>query len=319
MRISPVTRAGRAGERPAVSRGQTVLAAGRMGPVMTSDRGRRCLLAAAGLSGAALLRMSLSAETDSRRFYALTAGLAGTWTAGALLTTAVPVRSDGRRPLAVEVTASAVTGAATFALLYAAARVARSNPFLRRAIASVLRYADQGTTPAVLLTASVNAVAEELFFRGALWDASGADPLASTTLVYTVFTAATGNPALIIGGVITSVIFGQQRAWSGGVAAPAIAHLTWSALMLTYLPPMFRPSTASGPRLVSLLLVYCHQISVWPAVARRQAGCTRRRAGRGTVLPRAGRRRARTCRCGSALLSLSEDIDAGQIAYGRWL
>ncbi len=187
--------------------------------------------------------MSLSAKADSRRFYALTAGLASTWTASALLTTAVPVRSAGRRPLAVEVTAPAVTGAATFTLFYAAARIARRNPFLRRAIASVLHYVDEGTTPAVLLTASVNAVAEELFFRGALWDASGADPLASTVLAYTVFTAATGNPALIIGGAITSAIFGQERARSGGVIAPVIAHVTWSALMLTCLPPLFRPST----------------------------------------------------------------------------
>jgi hypothetical protein len=199
-----------------------------------------CVLAAAGLSGAVLLRLSLSARADSRRFYALTAGLAGTWTASALLTTAVPVWPAHRRPLGLEVARPVLTGAATFALFCAAAAVARRDPFLRRAITSVLHYVDEGTTPAVLLTASVNAVAEELFFRGAIWDAAGADPLASTTLAYTAVTAATGNPALAIGGAITGVIFGWERARSGGVAAPVIAHMTWSALMLTSLPTLFR-------------------------------------------------------------------------------
>jgi uncharacterized protein YbjT (DUF2867 family)/membrane protease YdiL (CAAX protease family) len=214
-------------------------------PVVTSDRGRRRLLAAAGLSGAALLRMSLSAETDSRRFYALTAGLASTWTASALLTTAVPVRPRGRPPVR-GVAEPVLTGAATFAFFYAAARIARRSPFLRDAIGSVLRYADEGTTPAVLFTAGVNAVAEEMFFRGAVWDAAraaGADPLASSTAACTALTATTGNPALAAGGAITGAVFGRERARSGGVAAPALAHLTWSVLMLTCLPPLFRPAT----------------------------------------------------------------------------
>ncbi|HET7014723.1 MAG TPA: CPBP family intramembrane glutamic endopeptidase [Streptosporangiaceae bacterium] len=211
-----------------------------IGRAAGTDRGRNCVLAAAGLSGAVLLRRSLSAKADSRRFYALTAGLAGTWTASALLTTAVPVWPASRTSLGRKVARPALTGAATFALFYAAAAVARRDPFLRRAIVSVLHYVDEGTTPAVLFTASVNAAAEELFFRGALWDAISSDPLASTTLAYTAVTAATGNLALAIGAAITGVIFGRERARSGGVAAPAIAHITWSALMLTGLPPLFR-------------------------------------------------------------------------------
>jgi membrane protease YdiL (CAAX protease family) len=207
------------------------------------------VLAAAGVSGAALLRRSLSAKADSRRFYALTAGLATTWTASALLTTAVPVWPARRRSLGIEAARSALTGAATFTLFYAAAAIARHLPFAHRAIASVLHYVDEGTTPAVLLTASINAAAEELFFRGALWESAGEKPIASTTLAYTAFTAAAGNPALAIGGAITGVIFGRERARSGGVAAPAIAHMTWSALMLTCLPPLFRPPAQVRPTL----------------------------------------------------------------------
>jgi hypothetical protein len=40
--------------------------------------------------------------------------------------------------------------------------------------------------------------------------------------------------------VVTSVIFGWQRAASGGVLAPAVAHVTWSVLMLRHIPPLFR-------------------------------------------------------------------------------
>jgi len=36
------------------------------------------------------------------------------------------------------------------------------------------------------------------------------------------------------------VIFGWQRAATGGVLAPAVTHVTWSVLMLRYLPPLFR-------------------------------------------------------------------------------
>jgi len=71
-----------------------------------------------------------------------------------------------------------------------------------------------------------------------LW--SGSRPLRTTTLAYAASTAATGNPALILAGLITSVIFGWQRAATGGVLAPAVTHVTWSVLMLRYLPPLFR-------------------------------------------------------------------------------
>jgi membrane protease YdiL (CAAX protease family) len=101
----------------------------------------------------------------------------------------------------------------------------------------VLRYADAGSTPLVVLIASSSAAAEELFFRGALW--SGPRPLRTTTLAYAASTAATGNPALVLAGVITSVIFGWQRRITGGTLAPAVTHVTWSLLMLRYLTPLF--------------------------------------------------------------------------------
>ena len=199
-------------------------------------------LGAAGLGAAALLRSSFAARAGSARFYLLTTGLAGTWMCGALGGEPIPWRGDGVRTgparAAQVLVVPIVTGAATFAVFYGAARAARRHRALRRAITSVLRYADAGSTPLVVLIASGSAVAEELFFRGALW--SGTRPLRATTLAYAASTAATGNPALVLAGLITSVIFGWQRDATGGVLAPAVTHVTWSLLMLRYLPPLFR-------------------------------------------------------------------------------
>jgi uncharacterized protein len=80
-------------------------------------------------------------------------------------------------------------------------------------------------------------VAEELFFRGALWSlVAKSHPVVKTTLAST---AATRNPALVLAGTATSVLFGLQRRTSGSILAPALSHLTWSLLMLCYLPPLF--------------------------------------------------------------------------------
>ncbi len=203
----------------------------------------RQLVTAAGVGGTALLGVSFSADTGSPQFYLLTAALASTWTAGAAASGPIPAgragRERGLRPYVEPV----LTGVGTFGLFYAIARLARHNPPLNRAISSVFRYVHEGSTGLVLLTAGVNGVAEELYFRGAVWDMlGGSRPLVLTSAVYTASTAASRNLSLVLGGAVTSLIFGAQRARSGGVVAPAVAHVTWSVLMITCLAPLFRPS-----------------------------------------------------------------------------
>jgi membrane protease YdiL (CAAX protease family) len=206
------------------------------------------LVTAAGVGGTALLGVSFSAGTGSPQFYLLTAALASTWTAGAAAYGPIPAgragRERGLRPYVEPV----LTGVGTFGLFYAIARLARHNPPLNRAISSVFRYVHEGSTGLVLLTAGVNAVAEELYFRGAVWDMLGdSRPLALTSAVYTASTAASRNLSLVLGGAATSLIFGAQRARSGGVVAPAVAHLTWSVLMVTCLAPLFRSPPGEPP------------------------------------------------------------------------
>jgi membrane protease YdiL (CAAX protease family) len=206
-------------------------------------------LSAAGVGATALLRLSFSSREGSPHFYLLSTGLTATLTAGAL--GAGPVRWYGEewrgRPGAAArdvVGVPVLVGAVTFAGFYGAARVVRKHPALRRVIASVFRYADEGSTPLVVLIAASGAVAEELFYRGALW--RGPRPLRATTLAYVTSTSAAGNPALILAGLVTSVIFGWQREASGGVLAPAVTHITWSLLMLRHIPQLFRDAGQSS-------------------------------------------------------------------------
>lgn len=214
---------------------------------MTAGRGP--VLVATGIGGTALLGLSLSTEPGSPRFYILTMGLAGTWAAGALSSGHLPLGRPGRRRGAHVVVMPVLTGAASFCLFYGTARLARHIPSLNRAIGTVLGYADRGSMPLVLFTASANAVAEEMFFHGALWSAAPqSHPIAATTLAYAAATAATRNPALVLAGTATGILFGFQRHTSGGILAPALSHLTWSILMLTCLPPLYRtPLRPSGP------------------------------------------------------------------------
>lgn len=221
-------------------------------PAVARSRRRRAVLAT-GIAGASLLGVSLSTKPGSPQFYVLTLGVAGIWAAGAL--SSGPLHLGGARdweeaPRRV-VVMPVLTGAGTFGLFYGAARLARHIAPLDRAIAGVLRYADEGSTPLVLLTACTNGAAEEVFFRGALWSAvEDSHPVAKTTLAYAAMTAATRNPALVLGGTVMSVLFGLQRRASGGILAPALTHVTWSVLMLSYLPPLFRtprrPEAARG-------------------------------------------------------------------------
>jgi membrane protease YdiL (CAAX protease family) len=205
-------------------------------------RRRRRVTAAVSVAGAGLLGVSLSQKPDSRSFYALTLGVAATWVAGGFASGPLHLgwvqtpRATLRRPLLTPVLA----GAGAFGLFYGAALGARRIPPLDAAVARVLRYAHQGNPALVTTTTLANGIAEEVFFRGALYAAVGVDrPVVKSSAVYTLATVATRNPALVLASVPMGLLFALQRRASGGIQAPMISHLTWSALMLRFLPPLF--------------------------------------------------------------------------------
>jgi membrane protease YdiL (CAAX protease family) len=211
---------------------------------------RRRVVAGVSVAGAGLLGVSLSTEPDSAEFYGLTLGVAATWVLGGLLSGPLHLgwmaRGDAlRRPVATPI----LTGVAAFGAFYGAALVARRIPLLERPLSAIMQYAKQGSDPLVLLTTLANGAAEEVFFRGALYAAVGAEhPVARSTAVYTLATTATRNPALVLASAAMGALLGQQRLASGGIQAPLLTHLTWSALMLRYLPPLFRDRHPSPDR-----------------------------------------------------------------------
>ncbi|NRQ50741.1 CPBP family intramembrane glutamic endopeptidase [Aeromicrobium stalagmiti] len=206
-------------------------------------RRRRRVVAGVSVAGAALLGKSLSTRPDSKEFYGLTLGVAATWTAGAVASGPLHLGYEQdahdrlRRPLVTPV----ALGVASFGAFYGAALVARRIPVLNRALTEILAFADQGSAPLVTTTTFANGAAEEVFFRGALYAAVGTDhPVAKSTAVYALATTATRNPALVLASGVMGTLFGLQRRASGGIQAPMITHLTWSGLMLRYMPPLFR-------------------------------------------------------------------------------
>jgi CAAX protease family protein len=209
-------------------------------------RHRRRRVAAVGVAGVGLLGLSLSTEPDSVEFYALTLGVASVWTLGGLSSGAMHFRPQseqegGLGPVVVPV----LVGAGAFAAFFGGALVARRVPVLNEAITSILQYAHQGSNRLVMLTALANGAAEEVFFRGALYTAAGTyNPVVVSTAGYVLATTATKNSALVLASAVMGTLFAWERRISGGVRAPMLTHLTWSALMVRYLPPLFRRAPA---------------------------------------------------------------------------
>jgi CAAX protease family protein len=204
---------------------------------------RKVVTAVFVVIGAVCLGWSLQIDPGDPVFYLATLVLAGIWTVGAfasgpLYLGRVPragSHDDLRRPVA---------GAIALGLLLAGvfvvgSLVVRQIPVIDRQVSSVLDHADQGVTPILLLITVVNGVAEELFFRGALYAAVPRYPVVWSTVAYVVATLATGNFMLAFAAILLGVVVGLERRASGGVLAPILTHVTWSTVMLFALPLLF--------------------------------------------------------------------------------
>jgi membrane protease YdiL (CAAX protease family) len=204
---------------------------------------RRVVTAVFVVIGAIVLGWSLSIDAGNATFYTATAILAGVWTVGAFTSgplylgrIASPKNADTlRRPVAGAI----ALGVVLAGVFVVGALVVRQVPVISAQITSVLDHADQGATPLLLLITVGNGVAEELFFRGALYAAVPKHPVVVSTVAYVIATFATGNFMLVFAAVLLGVVVGLERRASGGVLAPILTHVTWSAIMLYALPLLF--------------------------------------------------------------------------------
>jgi membrane protease YdiL (CAAX protease family) len=203
-------------------------------------RRRQWVTVGVAVLGAAVLGLSLRLEPGSGWFYPATFALALVWVAGAFASGPLHLgriawRSDLVRP----VLSPLGLGVALAALCVLGALVVREVPYLGDRVAGVMDYADEGSLPVLLVVAAVNGVAEELFFRGALYAAIPRHPVLWTSVAYTVVTLATGNVMLGLAAVVLGVVVALERRASGGVLAPVLTHVVWSFLLLLALPPLF--------------------------------------------------------------------------------
>ncbi|HEY0240069.1 MAG TPA: hypothetical protein VGC37_15645, partial [Friedmanniella sp.] len=133
---------------------------------------RRIVVAATLVVGATLLGLSFSTEPGDPAFYPLTFGLAATWVVGSLVSGPLHLgyivfRSRMRRPVVTPI----LVGLLLAAVFVAGGLITREIPVLAQFTNNVLGYAKAGSIWLVALVTLVNGVAEELFFRGALFAA----------------------------------------------------------------------------------------------------------------------------------------------------
>lgn len=204
-------------------------------------RRRQVVVCVVLVAGAVLLGLSLRSTPGDAAFYWLTLALAATWVAGAFLSGPLhlgSVRWHGRnqRPVITGTTIGLLLGG----LFLAGGLVVREIPPIAERITRVLEYTNFGPLWIIVAITLVNGVAEELFFRGALYTALGSwHPVGVSTLLYVITTAASGNPMLGFAAVILGTVCALERRATGGVLAPTLTHLVWGLIMVLALPPIF--------------------------------------------------------------------------------
>ena len=200
-------------------------------------RRRRLVAVATILVGGSLLGFSLRIEPGSGWFYLATLALALVWTLGAFASGPLHLGRIGDEEHAPRpVLQPVLVGLGLAAVFVAGALVVRQVPFLADQVRSVTGYADEGSIPILLLITGLNGIAEELFFRGALYAAIRRHMVAVTAVAYALATAATGNLMLVFAALLLGAVVGLQRRASGGILAPILTHLSWSLPMLLVLP-----------------------------------------------------------------------------------
>ncbi|OZE97665.1 CPBP family intramembrane metalloprotease [Rhodococcus sp. 15-1154-1] len=209
-----------------------------------SDRAflrRRIVVGITLVVGAVLLGVSLSVSPGDNAFYPLTIALAATWIIGGFVSGPlhlgrITFNGSMRRPIITPI----LIGLAAGGVFVVGGLVVRQIPPLADFVANVLAHATMGSLGLIVFITLLNGVAEEIFFRGALFAAIGRrKPVVISTLVYTVVTLASGNPMLAFAAITLGFVLALQRRSSGGILAPMLTHVAWSTVMVFVLPPLF--------------------------------------------------------------------------------
>ena len=204
-------------------------------------RRRQVVAAIVVLVGAAVLGWSLRLEPGGNTFYVAAVVLAGVWAAGAFLSGRLHLgrMARGSEVFVRPILAPILLGLLLVGIFVLGSLVVREIDPLAAYVSSVLEYADEGSLTILAVITFFNGIAEELFFRGAMYAAIPKHPVFWTTLAYVVATLATGNVMLGFAAIVLGAVCGLERRASGGILAPILTHITWSLSMLFILPLLF--------------------------------------------------------------------------------
>lgn len=203
-------------------------------------RRRRVVSLVTLVVGAVVLGFALRIQPGDPMFYVATLCLAGVWATGALASGPLHLgrahtRAGGEdaRPIVQ----SLALGALLLAVFLAGGLVVARVPVLRDPVQHLLDHARLGSLAIVAVLTAVNGIAEELYFRGALYAAVGRrHAVAITAVVYALTTVGAGIPLLVLAAGLLGVLTALQRRVTGGILGPVVTHLTWSLGMLFLLP-----------------------------------------------------------------------------------
>jgi membrane protease YdiL (CAAX protease family) len=188
------------------------------------------VLAATLVVVAVLTRKAYTLPSD--RVPGLAFAIAGVLVAGTLLSGGLPpAHRRGKHPVVRPV----LTALLLFLAFAVLAEVAKLVPPVHHAVNTVLAHADRKDSFALLLSTAAAGVAEEVFYRGALFDRLPL-PVLTTTAAHLLTTLPALNVALTGAAALLGLALGMSRRTSGGWWAPAVTHVAWALMMIAWLP-----------------------------------------------------------------------------------
>lgn len=202
---------------------------------------RRAVVGVVVVIGAAVLAAMHSKLPGDPAFYWLSLILAVVWTVGAVVAGPLHLgvlrfRGRNERPVFTGTGVGLVLGG----VFLLGGLAVQDIPPLANQVVAILAYTTEASWRLVVLIALVNAIAEELFFRGALFSAFGRrSPLVFSTLLYVAAMMAAGNLMVGVAALVLGTVCALERRATGGVLAPVLTHLVWGLMMVLALPPIF--------------------------------------------------------------------------------
>jgi uncharacterized protein len=205
-------------------------------------RRRRIVVSVVLVLGVSSLALALRKHPGEPAFYWWTLALAGVWALGAFASGPLHLggarwRGRNQRP----VVSGTVIGLLLGGVFIVGGLVVREIPVVAEFVTRLLRYSDQGSWRLTMAIALLAAVAEEMFYRGALYTALGRHhPLLISTVIYALATLGSSrNPMLGFAAIILGTVCALERRATGGVLAPILTHFVWTLVVLLGLPPLF--------------------------------------------------------------------------------